>query len=48
MEINFNVNDICHTGSSSCFKTDDSEGFIRKLQKVGEEAVETVISPIKA
>ena len=65
----------CHTGSSSCFKTDDSEGFIRKLQKivenrkierpegsytvklfdkgvnkiaqkVGEEAVETVIEAI--
>ena len=65
----------CHTGSNSCFKTADSEGFIRKLQKVvenrkierpegsytvklfdkgvnkiaqkvGEEAVETVIEAI--
>lgn len=65
----------CHTGSNSCFKTDDNEGFIRKLQKivenrkierpegsytvklfdkgvnkiaqkVGEEAVETVIEAI--
>lgn len=65
----------CHTGSSSCFNTDDTEGFIRRLQfiiqqrkterpegsytvrlfdkgvnkmaqKVGEEAVETVIEAI--
>lgn len=65
----------CHTGSSSCFNTDDAEGFIRRLQsiiqqrkterpegsytvrlfdkgvnkmaqKVGEEAVETVIEAI--
>lgn len=65
----------CHTGSNSCFKTDDTKGFIRKLedviqqrkterpdgsytvklfdkgvnkiaQKVGEEAVETVIEAI--
>lgn len=65
----------CHTGSSSCFNTSDTEGFIRKLmsvvkerkierpegsytvhlfdkgtnkiaQKVGEEAVETVIEAI--
>lgn len=65
----------CHTGSDSCFNTEDTEGFIRKLQdiierrkierpegsytvklfdkgvnkiaqKVGEEAVETVIEAI--
>ena len=65
----------CHRGTTSCFDTDDSEGFIRKLQtvvqdrhklmppehyttylfnkgvnkiaqKVGEEAVETVIEAI--
>lgn len=65
----------CHTGSSNCFNTSDTEGFIRKLmsvvkerkikrpegsytvelfdkgtnkiaQKVGEEAVETVIEAI--
>lgn len=65
----------CHTGSVSCFKTDDTQGFIRELehvikerkinmpqesytvklfnagvnrmaQKVGEEAVETVIEAI--
>ncbi len=66
---------VCHTGSVSCFKTDDDEGFIRELQevirrrkaerpegsytvrlfdkgtnkiaqKVGEEAVETVIEAV--
>lgn len=66
---------VCHTGSLSCFRTDDHEGFIRELQevirgrknerpegsytvklfdkgthkiaqKVGEEAVETVIEAI--
>lgn len=65
----------CHTGLDSCFNTEDTEGFIRKLQdiierrkierpegsytvklfdkgvnkiaqKVGEEAVETVIEAI--
>lgn len=69
------VGPTCHTGSNSCFNTDDTEGFIRKLQqvieqrkeekpdgsytaslfakgvnkiaqKVGEEAVETVIEAI--
>lgn len=66
---------VCHTGSVSCFRTDDDEGFIRELQevirkrkserpegsytvklfdkgvnkiaqKVGEEAVETVIEAV--
>ena len=66
---------VCHTGSVSCFNTEDTEGFIRTLQqviekrkikrpegsytvklfdkgvnkiaqKVGEEAVETVIEAI--
>ena len=66
---------VCHTGSLSCFRTDDDEGFIRELQevirrrrderpegsytvrlfdkgtnkiaqKVGEEAVETVIEAV--
>lgn len=65
----------CHNGTTSCFKTDDDEGFIRELQevirrrkterpegsytvklfdkgvnkiaqKVGEEAVETVIEAV--
>lgn len=65
----------CHRGTTSCFDTDDSEGFIRKLsdlikerhkempdnsyttrlfikgvkkiaQKVGEEAVETVVEAV--
>ena len=65
----------CHTNSTSCFHTDDTEGFIRELekiilqrkedapegsytaklfakgvnkiaQKVGEEAVETVIEAV--
>ncbi len=69
------VGPTCHTGSTSCFNTDDTEGFIRRLlevirqrkeekpdgsytvslfekgvnkiaQKVGEEAVETVIEAI--
>ena len=66
---------VCHEGTASCFKTEDSEGFIRRLQgiirrrreerpegsytvrlfdkgtckiaqKVGEEAVETVIEAV--
>ena len=66
---------VCHTGATSCFRTDDDEGFIRELQevirkrkeerpegsytvrlfdkgtnkiaqKVGEEAVETVIEAV--
>ena len=66
---------VCHTGFVSCFRTDDTEGFIRMLydiiekrkmerpegsytvrlfdkgvkkiaQKVGEEAVETVIEAV--
>ena len=66
---------VCHTGTVSCFRTDDDEGFIRELQevirrrkaerpegsytvrlfdkgtnkiaqKVGEEAVETVIEAV--
>lgn len=69
------VGPTCHTGSNSCFNSNDDEGFIRKLQrvierrkierpqgsytvelfdkgvnkiaqKVGEEAVETVIEAI--
>lgn len=66
---------VCHTGSTGCFATEDTEGFIRELQqviyrrkqerpegsytvrlfdkgtskiaqKVGEEAVETVIEAV--
>lgn len=69
------IGPTCHLGNTSCFNTDDSEGFIRTLndvivkrreempeksyttslfkkgvnkiaQKVGEEAVETVIEAI--
>ena len=25
---------VCHKGTTSCFKTDDTEGFIRELEKV--------------
>lgn len=27
----------CHTGSTSCFNTDDTEGFIRALQRIVEQ-----------
>ncbi len=69
------VGNVCHTGTKSCFAGDESEGFVRELQKViierhktmpegsytthlfnkgvnkmaqkvGEEAVETVIEAI--